>query len=496
MPGNDDNQPMTDAERQELEALMKLSIREVNHLPDNKKEIVYRELMRRMANSAYPKIIDTIPIIAQAYNAIKQSVLDTLSPFLGVSMPDVWELIRKGIERFEVLEPYMDAELAEHPEIEDQEFSVLMEAAERRARADGVTVPPLPLEQEYPEAASTSPAEKIDRIAALAIRPNYSVMPAHKLMSALKMATRSPEAITQIIVDVSKKGARNRAKVTCILSYEGDNLQIAGRQPFTEYDRCVYSAVVSLYVAGNRVVTCDMIWRAMTGKTEQEQATPAQQAAVTKSLDKMRFMRAVIDCSQEFKMRRISLDGNNLNGGGYDDNLLHLSITWVKTATGKVIRAYEILSAPVLYKYSAAVKQLQTVDIKLLDVKKLDSKGKPTTHSLEYTERRVVIKGYLLRRIEGMKGNNSLNSHCIALRDYDKGGQPHEGLYSIAGSPELSQPMPEDMTDVEKNRRKDNARNIRNDAEAMLKYWTATGYIKGYSIYKDKGVSAGFEIKL
>lgn len=355
---------------------------------------------------------------------------------------------------------------------------------------------------EFAKADNTSPAsaqETLQRICDLAIVPKRMVVPTHKLVNSLTRATRTPEDAIQIVLEVSKRGAKNKVTATCVLSYEGDDVKISGRQPFTEYDRNVYNAVVSLYVAGNRVITSDMVWRTMTGKTEQEQPSPALKAAVTKSIDKMRFMRAQIDCSDEFKMRRIELDGKPVNGAGFDDNLLHLSVTWVR-AGKNTIRAYEFPKesrfAPILYQYSAAVKQVINVPIALLDVKKLDKHGKPTTHSLSYTEQRVIIKGYLLRRIEGMKGKNALKSRNIAFMDYSKDGQTHEGLYTVAGYPELSQPMPEGVTNAEKTKRKNDARYIREDAAAILGYWTASGYIKGFSEYRDGRAVAGFEIKL
>ena len=108
---------------------------------------------------------------------------------------------------------------------------------------------------------------KIERISALAIVPKRMVVPNHKLVNSLTRATRTPEDAIQIVLEVSKRGAKNKVTATCVLSYEGDNVKISGRQPFSEYDRNVYNAVVSLYVAGNRVITSDMVWRTMTGKT-------------------------------------------------------------------------------------------------------------------------------------------------------------------------------------------------------------------------------------
>lgn len=357
--------------------------------------------------------------------------------------------------------------------------------------------------QTYIEVTNPTKAqETLRRINDLAVVPYSRVTPNNKLVNTLTRATRKPEDAIEIIMTVCETGKRNNKTVvtsSCILTYEGDNVKISGRQPFTEFDRNVYDAVCSLYAAGNRVFTSDMVWRAMLERTQQEQPTPAQKAAITKSIDKMRFMRAQIDCSNEFKARRIELNGENVSGAGYDDNLLHLSVTWV-TAGKNTIRAYEFPQearfAPVLYQYSAAVKELITTPVGLLDIKKLDKTGKPTTHSVEYTEQRVIINGYLRRRIEGMKGKNKLLNHNIRFTDYVKDGQTHEGLYSIAGYPELSQPMPEGLSDAEKTKRKNDARYIREDAKLALDYWKAKNYIKGYRDYRDGNRVIGFEIAL
>lgn len=338
-------------------------------------------------------------------------------------------------------------------------------------------------------------AEQVETRLISNIPQNY-VSPNNKLANSLTRATRDPSDVIEIVTEVSKRGAKNKVTATCVLSYEGENVDIRGKQPFTEYDRNVYNAVVSLYIAGNSVFTSDMVWRTMNGKKEQEQPTPALKTAVTKSLDKMRFLHAQIDCSDEFKMRRIVMpDGNVVTGAGYDDNLLHLKKKWVCAGKNKV-SAYEILSAPVLYEYSSAVKQVISVPIDLLDVKKLDKQGRPTTRSLEYTEQRTIIRGYLLRRIEGMKGMNALRNNRITLLDYRKDGEIHDGLYSIAGKPELSRPAPSGMTDAEKAKRKNDARYIREDADKILKYWKAVGHIKSFSVYKSGATIAGFEIMI
>ena len=315
------------------------------------------------------------------------------------------------------------------------------------------------------------------------VLPEKYVVPNNKLANTM---TRGIIDIGRITLEESRRGAKKLVETTCILTYEGDNVHLSGRQPFTEYDRNVYNAVSSLYVYGDQshVVTPAMVYRAMTGLTDSEKPTAGQLAAVTRSLDKMRFIRARIDCTEELKARRITLNSKQINGGEIDTYLLTADAIKVQ-AGGQTVRAYRIIKTPILYEYAAAVKQVLTLPASVLDVKEIsevtvDGAKKLTIGArLPNTESRILIKGYLIRRIEGMKGKNGLNNPVIALYDYQKDGETHQGLYSIAGNP--------DPTRTEASR-------IRDDAEKMLAYWAATGYIKTFEAQTERKKITGYKI--
>ena len=323
-------------------------------------------------------------------------------------------------------------------------------------------------------------------------------------------------------VDVSGKNAKNPVRTICILTYESndDNVRISGKQPFTEYDRCVHSAVSSLYAAGTRIITQAIVWRAMTGKTDTEKPTAAQSAAVLESLDKMRFMRVRIDCSDEFKMRQLKVDGEPVSSCIYDDNLLHLSRVSFKTNYRKIKEppeaaktqqptekeyevhsrkydAFEILSEPILHRYSATIKQIISVPNKLLDIKKLNKDGTLSTHSAEYTERRTVLANYLIRRIESMraneKGRNSQCSRCIRYKGYTRDGKYKKGIYDIS-KPRRKEGEKDDTNKADPS--KNEARYIRDDVHLILKNWMQTGYIKGFSEYKEGKDIMGVEVDI
>ena len=289
------------------------------------------------------------------------------------------------------------------------------------------------------------------------VLPKKHVMPNNKLANVMTMGIID---IGEITLEESKKGAKKR-------------------QSFTEYDRNVYNAVASLYVYGDpsHIVTPAMVYRAMTGLTDAEKPTAGQLAAVARSLDKMRFIRARIDCTEELKMRHITLNSQQINNGEIDTSLLMAEAVKVK-AGGQTVKAYHILKVPILYEYAAAVKQVLTVSASTLDIKELNPDGSAGAR-LPNTESRILIKGYLIRRIEGMKGKNKLNNPVVALYDYQRDGETHYGLYSITGKVD---PTREEM------------RRIREDAEKMLAYWKATGYITDYEVQTQGKKITGFKI--
>lgn len=341
-----------------------------------------------------------------------------------------------------------------------------------------------------------SPAFKaLENLSTSAFVPQNYVAPNHKLVNALQSKVKTLEESVELVINVNRNSTRAKQLLTtCVLSYEGDNVKLSGKQPFTEFDRAVYNAITSLYIAGNRYFTADTVARTMKGNTAQEKPTKAQVAAVKKSIDKMRFTRVTIDCKDEFISRHITMeDGTPIHGGGYNDNLLYIREKWMKSGNRKYI-AYELLVAPILYEYSSNLHEVISVPIKMLDIKKVDKHGKPLTISVPYTEQRSMIKNYLLRRIKGMMGKNSLKSNCI--RYTDDTHHKNEGLYTIAGKQYLNDPLPEGASETEINKRKNDARQIREDVHMILDYWVAFGSIHGYEEYKQKRTTIGVKIIL
>lgn len=296
-----------------------------------------------------------------------------------------------------------------------------------------------------------------------------SVLPQKHLIPNNKLAN----SITSDIIDAGAYdlivSAQGKPEITtrCILSYEGENVKLSSRQPVTEYDRQVNDAVTSLYVYGDNshIVTGATVYRAMVHATGTETPSPQQIGAVTRSLDKMRFVRVQIDCSDELTKRNISLNGEQITRGKIDTYLLALEKLEVM-AGGQKVTAYKVMKPPILYDYARLTKQVLTVPAALLDIR--DETGGRVAN----TERRIAIKGYLMRRIERMKGKTGARQSRHIL---------YTDVYSSVC----------DTDPKEKEQRL-----IREYIALVLDSWTRDKYIAGYGDIARGRRKTGIEIIL
>ena len=260
-----------------------------------------------------------------------------------------------------------------------------------------------------------------------------SVIPQNHLIPNNKLAN----SLTKDIIDAGAidlvVSGRGKSEITtrCILSYEGDNVKLSSRQPFTEYDRQVADAMVHA--------------------TATETPSPQQIGAVTRSLDKMRFVRVQIDCSKELTRRKLSLNGAQITGGKIDTYLLALDKIEV-TAGGQKVTAYRVVKTPILYDYSRLTGQVLTVPAALLDIR--DKDGAKVAN----TDRRIAIKGYLMRRISVMQGKTASRQSKHIL---------YEPIYEM-------------VSDGKELSRKDQQK-IREYVGLVLDSWTRAKFIKGYA---------------
>ena len=281
---------------------------------------------------------------------------------------------------------------------------------------------------------------------AIARSPKNFVMPNHKIINAL--AKHGAAGYEEIAATKLLKKYPD-IKTTATLIFD-ENINLP--KNFTQYDRAVFNAVCSLYEAGNRSFTPTMVFRTMTGRTNEEFIKPSNIERVTKSIEKQRTALVKIDCKTEFEKRKLPYLKN------FDDYILP-----VKSATvvinGAEVKGYVFWGKPMLYEYCEATKQIITVPIHLLNTK-----------SVKSTPEIIVIKEYLIRQIELLKNGYR-----------DNNGILYETIFS-----ECSIPFKENDRTVQKR--------YRDYIKKLLEEWKEKKHIKAYKEYKQGCKLVGVEI--
>lgn len=286
-----------------------------------------------------------------------------------------------------------------------------------------------------------------------------SILPENYIVPNTKLSNLMPKRELEDLhleIDVGK--TKNKIFTYASINYDNENISLSTRQPFTPYDRVVHNAICTLYVAGNTMFTSEMVYRAMNGLNASEHVSSTAVEEVTKSIEKSRFIKATIDFTQELKMRK---DYSDTQKAVMSDMLI--SVTWMEVSTGGVTKnGYKFNSEPILYKYSRSVGQVISVPINLLETKS----------KLNSTDEVIILREYLLRRIEGMKNTrNALNQNKIL----------YSSIYEELG---LENPT---------NKK---THSVRTHTKSLLEFWLEEKYIKGFSEYKEGKSIKGIEIKL
>ena len=283
------------------------------------------------------------------------------------------------------------------------------------------------------------------------------------------------QTIIQDIVDagdvrvlVSKKNSNKEFDIIASMAFEETNLKIEGQQPYTAYDRAVLNAICSLWQAGNTVFTPSMVYCAMNGLSGSDEhgRRVSHQAigAVTRSIEKQRVTRLTIDCTNQAPYY------NGLNNCIFDDMMLSVRGVVRISQNGTKVKAYAFNNPnqpPILYEYSQSIGQVLSVPFKILD----------SSSVINNTDEIIVLREYIIRRIEGIKGENELSSNRIT----------YQGVYK-----ELAI----DLDAMSNDTRKNTARRIRKNTKAILSHLKNKEYILDFEEYKDGKTIAGVQITI
>jgi len=239
-------------------------------------------------------------------------------------------------------------------------------------------------EEEKERAAFEKFKELMSKAVLKSRTPKIYNIPNNKLSNEITKNFTDKGEIALAVINPGKKG---EVLTYNSLTYEDKNITMIGSREFTAHDRVVHNSVCSLYNAGNNIITPAMICRTMNGMTEHETPGEKEIEAVRNSLDKSRFLRLKVDFTEEAKARGFNTDKTTI-----DTNLLNAEVLIAETG-GKKVEAYRILSTPILYQYAQMTNQIISVPLKLLNTKK----------TVRNSDKIMLIKEYLIRRIENMK---------------------------------------------------------------------------------------------
>lgn len=224
--------------------------------------------------------------------------------------------------------------------------------------------------------------------------PGFFIIPNTKVSSML-VKPGMMNAGTQAI-DVSGRNKSSKIKVS--VDFQQTNLNLPAN--YTPYDREVFNSVCTLLEAGNTFIWAEQVYRIMTGKTNSEFVSPQSVSAVTKSLMKQMLTMVSIDFSEQVKQYPSM-------AGKVEDARLFGNMLYMKGVTfsvhGQQRTGFQILQTPPVYEYAKKLGQIVSVPLQVLDTKS----------AIRNTDEIIVIKSYLVRRIEQMKKARGATSSVI-----------------------------------------------------------------------------------
>jgi len=281
--------------------------------------------------------------------------------------------------------------------------------------------------------------------------PSKYIIPNNKLSNILTKEDVGLDMDLDIVLSGKKE-----VVTKVYLNYNDKNITICDEgKKFTPYDRTVVNAACSIYEAGNANFTAKQVYRCMNGLNDTQDVSPQAVAAITKSLDKARSTIIKIDCTQEAAAYKNNTDFKC----EIEDYILPIRKVTLISGNEELI-GYSLNGKPILYEYAQMSNQVLSVPSKLLNTKDV----------IRSTPEVIVIREYLIRRIEVMKNTKNNLGNKIAF----------SSIYTEIGRPEPT---------------KEKASKVRSSVEKILGKYKKEKYIKDFEFYKEGRAFKGVQIK-
>lgn len=290
------------------------------------------------------------------------------------------------------------------------------------------------------------------------VKPNKAIINNSLAENKLIDIEKASDNGTDVTVRVDK-GANGAIKVVASLNYESNQIELIGK-PLTPFDKTVHNAICTLYEAGNKNFTLEMVYRAIHGLTNSERITEIRGTLnpIRESIETGIYKKLKINAEEQIKKHYPSVKKVI-----YESYFLPLEkITAIMHNGEEPIECYKFLKAPPLYEYSKNIKQVISVPIGLLDSRKT-IKNSPDV---------AVIREYLIKRISTLKNDKTTLKNCNIK---------YSTIFSETGINEAN------LQQTQRNRKREQIKKI-------LEHFIKQGFIKEYSEYKKGRIFEGVTI--
>ena len=291
--------------------------------------------------------------------------------------------------------------------------------------------------------------------ALIAKRPEKYISPTDKISKYIFDITKNapfyePDGAAVKVGSISKRenGVKREFPVTTAVSLKLDknnsNIKFSNNTMLDPYCRSVHNAIATLYAAGNKDMTKDMIYRAIKGGIEKGgRDSPEEETRekISNAIDLLLRTTMTIDASQETRYYgRADFQ--------FKGHVLPAQIFTAKVNGVEVKDCIKLLAEPPLYTYAKRHNQINSCDIRMLKM------------PIRSTEENVIIRDYVLEQVLDMQNEKSHRNNVML----------YDTLFCHLGL---------------KNATKQKKADVRKKVHAILDNWVKGGFIKGYEDVKD-----------
>lgn len=255
----------------------------------------------------------------------------------------------------------------------------------------------------------------------------------------------------------------------------------------TPFDILVFNLAFNLYEAGNKQLTPELIYKEFLGKTPSKIGNEIYNE-IEKSLKKLIITRLKLNLTPEV-ISKLKPDEDTIKRLSCVDYALPMIESEIEYTNGKIKKGYIYKNEPIYFTVCKLIKQIKTIDRKLLA---LDTGG-------SLTKERILIRQYLSTEYERIKSTKATDKT-------KKNRTENKILYSsLFDKCELFKDIDEKINNttdektlknLQANKRTYKKRYIEEIIDIII-YWKKNNFIKTFNEYpKDKKIKQGIEITL